>query len=119
MLYITQFIVGFILEFAVLYIYLDIEDLGSIDLGTAVLALNLVTHPVLIYVIPLIQVNYVLSLIISEILVMLVEALLLTGIFTQLSKKKAFESSVLANLASWQFAPFLIYAVVTVKGLAG
>lgn len=119
MLYITQFIVGLVLELAALYLYLDGENIELVDLGTAVLALNLVTHPILIYVIPLIQVNYVASLVLSEVLVMAVEALLLAGIFTQLPRKRALKGSVLANLASWQFAPFLIYAVVTLKGFVG
>lgn len=119
MLYITQFMAGFILEFIALYIYLDMDELEVMDLGKVVLALNLVTHPILIYVVPLIQFNYVLSLVLSEIGVILVEGVLLAGMLTQLSRKKAFKSSLLANLVSWQFAPFLIYTVVLLKGLAG
>ncbi|MFB6114689.1 MAG: hypothetical protein ABEK04_00210 [Candidatus Nanohalobium sp.] len=117
MLYITQFLIGLLLEFTVLHFFLDIEGLEAKELAVIVLAFNMVTHPLLIYVIPLIKINYILSLAISEIAVMAVEAYLLTLVFAKIPQRKALKASILANLASWQLAPFLVFAVHAVKGL--
>lgn len=109
MLYITQFLVGLMLEAPVIYYFFRNEGLENVLVAT--LALNTVTHPLLIFVAPMIQINYVLSLFLSEIAVIAVEMYLLGFLFEQRPRKTFVKASVLANLASWQFAPFLLYAV--------
>jgi hypothetical protein len=106
-LYIEQFLIGIALEAPVLYYFLRDRDLE--DVLAATLALNTVTHPLLLYVVPLIEVNYILSLFVSEIAVIAVEMYLLSFLFEQGSRRTFFKASILANLASWQLAPFLLY----------
>lgn len=107
MLYIEQFLIGIALEAPVLYYFF--REKGLEDILAATLALNTVTHPLLLYVVPLIEVNYLLSLFASEIAVIAVEMYLLGFLFEQSSRRTFVKASVLANLASWQLAPFLLY----------
>jgi hypothetical protein len=90
-------------------IYYFFRNKGLEEVLSATLVLNTVTHPVLIYVVPMIQVNYILSLFISEIVVIAVEMYLLSFLFEEGSQRTFLKASVIANLASWQFAPFLLY----------
>lgn len=105
--YIIQFLVGLVLEAPVLYYFFKQEGVKEVLLAT--LALNTVTHPLLIFVLPMIQANYILMLLASEISVIAVEAYLMSFLFEENSGKTFVKASILANIVSWQFAPLLLY----------
>ncbi|MFB6181196.1 MAG: hypothetical protein ABEJ93_04940 [Candidatus Nanohalobium sp.] len=106
MTYLVKFLAGLTLEFIVLYVFFQERKVSKIF--TAALAVNTATHLVLTFVVPLAGLNYLLSLILSETAVILVEAWFLTQLFSS-TGRKSFAASLTANLASWQFTPFILF----------
>lgn len=78
---------------------------------SAVFSLNLATHPIVVFVIPIwfeyLHKDYGTTLFFSEIFAIAVEAYLLIYIW-KISKAKSFFASIIANLFSWWLGVYLL-----------
>ena len=102
--YLPYFLKTFILELPIYAIILKSQQ-SFVKTLTANTLLNLVTHPFIFILLPMLlvksdSINYLNYLTIAEIFAPTVEALILFKVF-KLPLKKAIVSAVLANLFSW------------------
>lgn len=112
MRYLTLFVSGVVLEFAVFYILMISDsEVTKRELALAVLAINLLTHPLLIFIVPITGLQYLPTIFVAEAVIMLCEGYALTTLFRDMSSRRIYVASVFANLASWQLSPFLLYIV--------
>lgn len=115
MKFIQLFLVSSIIEFIVFYLYLykfkksrgDLLEFISI-----VIALNLFTQTIFIFILPLIKMNFIYYLVVSEFFIFIIEGLLLARTQKGLSYLSAIFVSFLANISSWQFTPFIMYILI-------
>lgn len=108
--YLPYFLKTFILELGVYYLFLknrkSLVEMLQIDL-----ILNLATHPVVFFLIPIIIMQfgatYLNYLVIAEVFAPLTEALIL-GYFYKISYSRAFLAAIAANLFSWSIGIYWI-----------
>jgi len=108
--YIVLFLAGLVIEIGVFSHLLE-PDMGHGDFITSIAAINVVTHPLLIYVLHVFNLPYLQAMIGSEIAIIVVEGYLLGIMVADVSLRRVLFLSLLANLASWQLTPFILFVV--------
>lgn len=105
--YLLYFLSGVLLEYTVLYFFFMGKDF---DIFSVCVAINLFSHPLLIYVVPGLGTGYLTTLLISELFIIIGEGFLMTEAFS-FSWKEGLKGSLFANIFSWQFAPFVVHVL--------
>lgn len=107
MIYLFYPLIALLIEYPFFRAFIDEKVDG---LWIKVYALNLVSHPLIFFLLPLLELNYLVSLLVSELLVIMLEATLISYVL-DIKLSDGLISSTVANLASWQLAPFLVLVV--------
>jgi len=82
----------------------------GLDVFPVAVAVNMFSHPLLVYVIPGLDMGYLVALLVSELFIVLGEGVLLSEAFS-VDRFIGLKASLFANLVSWQFAPFLVHVL--------
>lgn len=119
-----NFIIALIIEFTIFYLilnYLFKDSKNSkniyLNLFLIVFFFNILTQSTFLFLIPflfkILNFSYLNYVIIGEILVFLVEGYILYSIFSKnITLKLATFTSFIANFASWQFTPIIVFLII-------
>lgn len=111
--YFLFFFCSILIEFLIFYLFLFKDFRFSlIELLGIILAINLFTQFIFIFFLPLLELNFIYYLVISEIIIIIGEGYILNQIIYNIRIKKAIFISFCANIASWQLTPFLVYILL-------
>ena len=92
------------------YVFIFKSSLNIKQTSIVVTLTNLLTHPLVFFVIMRLSLSYIENILIAEAFAIGAETLLHAWIF-RISAKKTFVASLFANLVSWQLAPMLTFYI--------
>lgn len=107
MSYLSIFLQSNLLE--VPFYYLALRPRGSFaQVLVLATAINSLTHPIVFFLIMNLKLSYLQNILLAESFAILTEALFFWWLL-KVTPLRSFMASLMANLASWQFAPILTY----------
>lgn len=109
-----SFIFSTLLEFSVFHTFLKKYLLkeSNLNLFSIIVALNLLTQPIFLFILPLFELSFIPYLVISELFIFIIEGYLIVKVYKKIPIEKGIIISAIANLISWQFTPFFVYLVI-------
>ncbi len=112
-----NFLISLYIEIIIYWLFFESEKYKSdlIHFIAVIIALNLLTQPIFIFILPLLNLNYVYFLIISELFIIIIEGFFFYYSYKKINIKKCFLASFIANIFSWQFTPFILALLVMLK----